>query len=41
MRLKMLFEADREKLKLSWDYRSALTAKIYEILAASALEHCP
>lgn len=39
MRLKI--EADRGGLKSPWDYRSALTAKIHEILTVSALEHYP
>ena len=37
MRLKI--EAERGRLKSPWDYRSALTAKIHEILAVLDLRH--
>lgn len=35
MRVKILFEAKQDPLRIPWDYRTILTAKIYEILAAS------
>ena len=35
MRLKILFGAKQNQLKIPWNYRTALTAKIYEILAVS------